>query len=1034
MTGLAQNNLIAVLNEAVKQYPRTEKTLIVPDRTTGNHILQNLVRGGTSWINFNAKTVTLLAADLVEDRIIAEKLQPISSIGSQAVLDSVFNELADSGNLKYFEKHPVNKGIIEALTKTVRELRLCGITPANLKSSFINLHKEADMRLTLSKYEKIMEGHGLVDSARLIMMALEQLKKDGTKEGCKYFILSRHYMRGIEREFVKKLCGKDLIVIEEDPAIGLPLPSDTWSAGKDSGPQKCSSDIERLRWLFKSKESPKPFKDGTIEIFSAIGYRNEAREVLRRICADNATVDDTEIIYTDAEGYVDLLYSLCEKLKIPVTFSEGLSVHMTAAGRAILGFLLWVKEDFSEIYLRHIFESSGLEWKSSKKADMPGGTTLAFLLRTSGVGWGRERYSIALEGQILESRRIAADLRKEGENKDAERKEAKACDLAILKEMCEGLLKLVPPKDATGKIEFGKFCEGCVVFLDKHVRKTGETDAVFVKTAMERLTMLGGLIKGPMVFDEAMEKVINAVSGIRLGASGPKPGYLHVSYYASGGRSGRGRTFIVGLDEGKFPAKAGQDSVLLDEERAKISGNLELSSERMSKNIYDMAALVAGLRGKVTFSYSAYDIKEDRKTFPSSILLQVFRIKEGIPGADYDTMLKSIGESVGFDENSVGKTILDETDWWLARLIGDGVLKDGLDAVQDIYEGIQEGLTARKMRASDTLTEYDGKIKPRGDGLDPRRKTDIVMSCSKLESAAKCPFAFFVENVLGVRKLDEVEKDAGAWLDAVSRGKLLHEVFQAFIDNMMKLKTKPASEEEKRAIEEILEQTITKYKAFLPPPSDIVFRNECMQLKRDVNVFLQINRELGTEPVGTEVSFGGDKEDVVKIPLGDGKHISLRGKIDRIDRVAPSKYLVWDYKTGGTYSYDESGYVSGGEQIQHALYAVAAEIILKQSGKDKNAKVVAAGYLFPTEKGTKDGRGGVFSRMTDDSDRWRDTLNKLLDVIATGTFIVNSGDGCKFCNYTDICGGETARKFMSIKLKNPDNKALDIWKTLKECK
>ncbi len=794
---IPQNSLITALRDTAKQYPRIKKILVVPDRIIGIHILQNLVRAGTSWINFDVKTMALLAVEFVGDRLIAEKLQAISSIGSQAVLDSVFNELADSGELKYFEKHPMNKGIVEALTRTVRELRLNGITSNNLRRGcFINPHKEADMRLILAKYEKTLEERKLVDNACLIMMALEQLEKNGINEDRKYFILTRYYMRGVEREFLEKLCGKELVVIEEDPAIGLPLPSDAWSIGKATKPEECSYDIERLRWLFKSKDSPKPFKDGTIELFSAIGYRNEVREVLRRICADNATADDAEIIYTDAENYEDLIYSLCEKLNIPATFSEGSGTYITAAGRVMMGFLLWVKEDFSEVYLRHIFESSGLEWEASQKAGMPGGPTLAFLLRTSSVGWGRDRYSSVLEGQIIENRQIAADLLREGEDEDAERKEAKARDLVVLKMICEDLLKLTPPKDKSGKIDFGKFCEGCVVFLDKHVKRAGDNDAAFVKIAAERLSMLGGLIKGPMVFDEAMEKVFNAVSGIHVGASGPKPGYLHVSYYRQGGRSGRGRTFIVGLDEGKFPARAGQDPVLLDEERTKISSGLELSTERISKNIYDMAALVAGLRGKATFSYSAYDIKEDRKAFPSSILLQIFRIKEGFPAADYDAMLKSIGEPAGFDESPSSKIILDETDWWLTRLAEDGVLKDGLEAVQDIYEGIQEGLTARKARASDALTEYDGKIEPRIDDLDPRQKADIVMSCSRLEAAAKCPFAFFVENVLGIRKPDELEKDAGAWLDAANRGKLLHEVFRVFINKTMEAKTKPGAEEE----------------------------------------------------------------------------------------------------------------------------------------------------------------------------------------------------------------------------------------------
>lgn len=1028
-----KNNIIGQLNRVVSQYPRIEKILIVPDRTVGHHILENLVRAGTPWINFDVKTVTLHAQELVEDRLIAEKLQAISSIGSQAVLDSVFNELADSGKLQYFEKHPVNKGIIEALTRTVRELRLNGIASNNLKKGcLIDSRKEADMRLILAEYENALEEQRLVDSASLIMMALEQLKKNGIKEGHKYFILSRYYMRGIEREFIEKLCGKDLIVIEEDTAIGFPLPSDAWSVDKNAKPGGCSFDIERLRWLFKNDEAPKSFKDGTIELFSAIGYRNEAREVLRRIAAEKATVDDVEIIYTDAESYADLFYSLCEKLNIPVTFAEGQSAYMTASGRAMMGFLLWVKEDFSEIYLRHLFESSGIQGESFQQNDMPGGTTLAFFLRTSGIGWGRDRYVAVLDGQIMESRQDAEDLRKEGETQDAERKEKKARDLTILKEICESLLKLVPPKDKDGKIDFGKFCEGCVTFLESYVRKSGENDLAFVAIAAQRLAMLGGLIKGPMVFDEAMEEVLNIVSGIRVGASGPKPGHMHVSHFRQGGRSGRGRSFIMGLDEGKFPAKAGQDPILLDVEREEISGGLELSTERMSKNIYDMAALMAGLRGKVTFSYSAYDIRDDRKAFPSSILLQVFRIKQGDPGTDYETMLNLIGEPVGFDESPAGRTVLDETDWWLSRLIDDGVLKDGLDAVQDTYEGIKEGLIARKMRAGDVLTEYDGKIKPCGDDLDPRLNADTILSCSRLEVAAKCPFAYFMANVLGVRKPDEVERDAGAWLDAASRGNLLHEVFQLFINKTIEQKTKFPAGEETQIIERILEDTIIKYKTLVPPPSEIVFQNECMLLKRDVGVFLHLNRELGTSPVGVEIAFGDKKEDVVKIPLGGGKHISLRGKIDRIDKLAPSEYVVWDYKTGGTYAYEENGYIAGGEQIQHTLYAVAAEEILKKNGNDKNAKVVAAGYLFPTEKGTKDGQGGMFRRPVDSNDRWRAPLNLLLDVIASGTFIVNEKDVCKFCDYSDICGGETARGHMSAKLGNADNKALEVWKTLKK--
>lgn len=54
-----KNDLLIKLARAVSKYPRIEKILIDPDRATGNHILQNLARTGTPWINFNVQTVTV---------------------------------------------------------------------------------------------------------------------------------------------------------------------------------------------------------------------------------------------------------------------------------------------------------------------------------------------------------------------------------------------------------------------------------------------------------------------------------------------------------------------------------------------------------------------------------------------------------------------------------------------------------------------------------------------------------------------------------------------------------------------------------------------------------------------------------------------------------------------------------------------------------------------------------------------------------------------------------------------------------------
>jgi len=1040
---LKKNKLLSELSDACQKYPRAEKILISPDYQTGNQILESLTRCGTPWINFHVTTVASLAMDLAEEAIISKNLRMLSQGGIQIVVDSIFNDLSDSKELKYFEKHPINKGIIEALAKTISELRLNRVCADNIKSdSFLSPLKEKDIKLLLCAYEKTLDERRLADKVTLITLAMESLKGIAERlvlserkrvEGKerKYFMPSSYCLSGMEREFLEALCEEDLIVLAEDPVYGIDRPADCWAQKNQENPPVVGADIERLKWLFASGESPQAFKDGTIDIFSALGYRNEIREAARRIIVGKITVDDTEVIYTNRANYADLIYSLCEKLQIPVTFAEGLPGHITGAGRALMAFLLWMKRDFGEIYLRHAIDSGGLKWDSLNN-ETAGSTTLSYLLRSSGIGWGRDRYSLVLSKKIEEGKRMVGKLREEGEESAALYQEDKIRNLTALRGLCESLFEKLPLKDKDGAIEFHKLCKGCVSFLQEHINIANETDAVFVSAAKEQFTMLETLIESKMSLEEAMSKLINIVSGIRIKASGPKPGHLHVSSYRSGGKSGRGNTFIVGLDEGKFPEKITQDPVLLDDERKKISEGLEVSESRMARNIYSMTQLISGLRGKLTASYSSFDIKEGKSSFPSSLVLQIFRIKENDPKADYNALFNALGDPVGFGGTPDSGIGLDEIDWWIGHLTEKSVLKECMAAVKEYYEGIEDGVKAEEHRSSNVFTEYDGKVTGADHELDPRLNKKMVTSATRLEAAARCPFSYFLENVLGVRKPEEMEKEAFVWLDALARGSLLHEVFQKFIDALKGEKGTVDLQKEKAWMEGILDGIVKQYKEDIVPPSEGVFQNEYLQLKRDIGVFLRINQELQTESVACEAVFGSEGKDLVAIPLGEGKSILLKGKIDRIEKAGPLEYHVWDYKTGSSYAYEENGYVAGGEQLQHGLYAVAAEEILKKMINDPKVKVTKSGYILPTEKGIKAGKGGLFERATDKKEVWQAALNKLLDLIGRGNFIHATKDVCRFCDYADVCNQEAARARMKLKLRNPDNKELQPWLELKE--
>jgi len=56
-----------------------------------------------------------------------------------------------------------------------------------------------------------------------------------------------------------------------------------------------------------------------------------------------------------------------------------------------------------------------------------------------------------------------------------------------------------------------------------------------------------------------------------------------------------------------------------------------------------------------------------------------------------------------------------------------------------------------------------------------------VYSVTELEKAAECPFRFFLKRGLGVRPIDERERDRDIWLDPLTRGSELHELYAALL-------------------------------------------------------------------------------------------------------------------------------------------------------------------------------------------------------------------------------------------------------------
>ncbi|MHB1346211.1 MAG: PD-(D/E)XK nuclease family protein, partial [Candidatus Humimicrobiaceae bacterium] len=930
------------------------------------------------------------------------------------------------------------------ISENITGFKFAGIPPEAINGgSLINKNKASDLALIFKSYEKILQEKLLTDPAGIITLANSVLAEDkfletdNANEDKVFIVPAKNDFKKIEKVFLNKISRGRFSIIEEEKAYNLEKPKNRLM--EDSERVSGGQNVSRFSFLFDqqnlSRHTKETRADFTIEMFNAPNYRSEINEILTRLSDMGDHIDNAEIIYTDHEPYLEIINILAQKLKIPVSFSAGLPGSKSRAGKSLKGFLLWIRDDFSEIHLRNLLKYNLLAPKCKNTQVRINSARLAFALRTSKIGWGRDRYNFILEKSISEIKDKFAKAKIDPGleiNLDAYKNRLET--LNELKEITADLLHIIPEING-GKINFKKLCTCCLKFLSDFVRAGDGDEASYLKALKENISNMEFIAERDLSTEEAVLKIIEILEDIRFLKSGPKPGCLFVSDIENGGMSGRGCTFVAGMDENKFPGIQIQDPVVLDEEREKISSDLKLSKDRLKEKLYDFTSMLAGLNGKLFFSYTSYDIKNERILFPSSVLLQVYRLKSENINADYNELMSYMEKNSVLESSTTDETCLDESSLWLNRMISNDKVKNARESVLKIYPWLKEGINAINCRRSSKLTVYDGWVRPLSDELDPRKNEDIILSCTGIESYAHSPYAYFLEKVLKIKRPEELKKDLGMWLDPMMRGSLLHDVFQSFMEKIKSLSVYPDFEKQRSMIRGILMEKIDRYIEEIPFPGEAVFKQEVESLKQDLDVFLEVNKDL-KNPLFLEYEFGRFGKEKTNINIGKDSRgndirISIAGKIDRVDKAGTNEYHVWDYKTGSSYSYEEEGYVCGGRQLQHILYAKVIENILKKT--DPDAKVTTCGYILPTQKGRNSGKGCIFKRNTEDDEKWQGVLSCIFDLMSKGIFIL-SDESMPFLDDEDIYGSKADIENIKAKINDPENTILEKYRELKNYK
>lgn len=1050
------NRLNQEIAELCRQDVLADKWLLAPSRRVGFQWLDSVALSGRPLVNIRIKTVRGMALELAAAEMERLGLRFLRGIEAEVLVSGIVERLreVEGGYLLELDAGP---GLTRAVLRAITDLRLAGVSADRLDVGEFEVElKGRQVKSLLGLYEGEMRERRLLDYAGVLKVATGRLERErSAAPGGTRLMMPEDMeqgLKGLERSFWEAVGGQDRVVLPVDRPGASALSADSSPQprtetevaaqeqyrGRTEEGDTAKTGAALLGWVLDPAGAPAPAGDGTASIYRAIGEVNEVREVLRRCAEGGIGLDQVELLHTDTETYVPLIFELACRLRpdgageIPVTFAEGIPVSYSRPARALLIWLHWAGEGFPQSVLQRALEDGLLE-VGGAPGEAPGFSSLGTMLGALPISLGRERYLEAIDREVATlGKRVRRKERPAG-------LERRIAGLEELRALIVDLLEWAP-EDA-GQVETLK---GAAAFLKRRARCVDRFDEycnVFLQERIAELTECLEDAEAPGL--QPRQWLLELAGGSRVGGQGPRPGCLYVTPVPVGGNSGRAHTFIVGLDDHRFPGTGGQDPILLDGERDRISDELPTGAERLAGSVSEFAALLARLRGNVTLSYSCRDLTDDREIFPSSILMSAFRVLSGNHEGDQRDLLEWLPEPVSFAPGRPERCI-DMTEWWLWRLIAAGAL-DPLGAVASDFENLERGLKARRARESDAFTEYDGFVPLAGEENDPTRADGPVMSARRLETLGRCPMEYFFRYILAIEPPAEHQADPTAWLEANERGVLLHAVFREFMSHLSGGGRLPEFDRDVGMLEEILEERITLLKEENPPPGTDVFERERQELRQAARIFLTEEEEfcLTSRPAYFEAAIGVPEEgtgtaldtpDPVEVALPGGQTVRARGRIDRVDEVPGSggtRFSVWDYKTGSSYRYDRVDPFKQGRCLQNALYLALAESRLREV--HPGAEAVAFGFFFP---GTRE-HGERIRWTRSELDEFGGILERLCRLASGGCFPFSDDAGdVRFSDYVEAFGDpEAAAEAAGKKMRNRSSQALEPIRELRgiEC-
>ncbi len=498
---------------------------------------------------------------------------------------------------------------------------------------------------------------------------------------------------------------------------------------------------------------------------------------------------------------------------------------------------------------------------------------------------------------------------------------------------------------------------------------------------------------------------------------------------------------ILGANQGIFP-KIGRSSGLLassDIEKLNraglyIDGDAVKGAVEENYLVYSMLSCPVD---KVYVLYSKRTISGDELE-PSGFVSQIIRHFD-----DLSTVCFSLSSSGRF---------LPRTEKVAFSEIG-AVNKESFADIKDSLNGKPE-YSEKIAQILGTKAGMTYEISP--DSSKKLFGEEIKISATKFDTYHKCSLSYLLKNGLKIKTLQKAD------LNVLQRGTIAHYVLENIIAKHGKglalLSAVQISSEVDIMIHEYI-SCIKGSEVFMTAKFAYLLQKISASVKTIIMHIAEEFSQSDFEPKYFELTIGHDGDiPQMEYILSDGSHLSVEGKVDRVD-VYKNNVRIIDYKTGKmTFSLSDT---LVGLNMQMLLYLYA--FIKNGEALVKDAK--PAGILYMPAKGGKDkkslkmsgiiaddeevrnamesGNGGTYipkySEKSDDyvSDELFDLVFGKIDElligmgerIRRGSFDADPTDGisvkaCAYCEYSSICRSSDKEHRSAVSYSNDEIKAI----------